>query len=202
MPRLEYYFDYVSPFAYLADTQLPALAQRTGAEIVHRPFFLGGVMQAAKNSPPIAVPNKGRYMFVEIQRWAKRYGVPANPNPHFPVNTLQAMRVAVAALGEPRFADLHRALFRGVWVEGKNLADEAVLEATVTAAGLDAAALLARAKQQDVKDALRRNTEEAVERGAFGAPTFFVGEEMFWGNDRLDFVAEALAGGADAPRAA
>ena len=194
MPRVEYFFDYVSPFAYLADTQLPALAQRTGAEIVHRPFFLGGVMQATKNSPPITVPNKGRYMFVEIQRWAKRYGVPANPNPHFPVNTLTAMRVAVAALGEPRFGDLHRALFRAVWVDGKNLADEAVLEATVAAAGLDAAALLPRAKEQAAKDALRRNTEEAVERGAFGAPTFFVGDEMFWGNDRLDFVEEALGG--------
>ena len=194
MPRVEYFFDYVSPFAYLADTQLPALAQRTGAEIVHRPFFLGGVMQATKNSPPITVPSKGRYMFVEIQRWAKRYGVPANPNPHFPVNTLAAMRVAVAALEEPRFGDLHRALFRAVWVDGKNLADEAVLEATVAAAGLDAAALLARAKEQAAKDALRRNTEEAVERGAFGAPTFFVGDEMFWGNDRLDFVEEALGG--------
>ena len=194
MPRVEYFFDYVSPFAYLADTQLPALAQRTGAEIVHRPFFLGGVMQATKNSPPITVPNKGRYMFVEIQRWAKRYGVPANPNPHFPVNTLTAMRVAVAALGDPRFGDLHRALFRAVWVDGQNLADEAVLEATVAAAGLDAAALLARAKEQAAKDALRRNTEEAVERGAFGAPTFFVGDEMFWGNDRLDFVEAALGG--------
>ena len=194
MPRVEYFFDYVSPFAYLADTQLPGLAQRTGAEIVHRPFFLGGVMQATKNSPPITVPNKGRYMFVEIQRWAKRYGVPANPNPHFPVNTLTAMRVAVAALGDPRFGDLHRALFRAVWVDGQNLADEAVLEATVAAAGLDAAALLARAKEQAAKDALRRNTEEAVERGAFGAPTFFVGDEMFWGNDRLDFVEEALGG--------
>lgn len=194
MPRVEYFFDYVSPFAYLADTQLPGLAQRTGAEIVHRPFFLGGVMQATKNSPPITVPNKGRYMFVEIQRWAKRYGVPANPNPHFPVNTLTAMRVAVAALGDPRFGDLHRALFRAVWVDGQNLADEAVLEATVAAAGLDAAALLARAKEQAAKDALRRNTEEAVERGAFGAPTFFVGDEMFWGNDRLDFVEAALGG--------
>ncbi|MFN8643964.1 MAG: 2-hydroxychromene-2-carboxylate isomerase [Candidatus Binatia bacterium] len=194
MPRVEYFFDYVSPFAYLADTQLPALAQRAGAEIVHRPFFLGGVTQATKNSPPITVPNKGRYMFVEIQRWAKRYGVPANPNPHFPVNTLTAMRVAVAALGDPRFADLHRALFRAVWVDGRNLADEAVLAATVAAAGLDAAALLARAKEQPAKDALRCNTEEAVERGAFGAPTFFVGDEMFWGNDRLDFVEAALAG--------
>jgi len=192
MARLEYFFDYVSPFAYLADTQLPALLERTGAELVYRPFYLGGVMQAAKNSPPINVPNKGRYMFTEIQRWASRYGVPANPNPHFPVNTLSAMRAAVAALDEPRFADLHRALFRGVWVDGQNLADEAVLRAAIDAAGLAGAALLARAKDAAVKDTLRRNGEEAVERGAFGAPTFFVGDEMFWGNDRLDFVEAAL----------
>ncbi|MBX3025841.1 2-hydroxychromene-2-carboxylate isomerase [bacterium] len=192
MPRLEYFFDYVSPFAYLADTQLPALRDRTGAEIVYRPFFLGGVMQASKNAPPISVPNKGRYMFTEIQRWARRYGVPANPNPHFPVNTLGAMRAAVAALDVPGFADFHRAMFRAVWVDGRNLADEAVLRAAIEDAGLDAARLLERARDPAVKALLKRNGDEAVERGAFGAPTFFVGDEMFWGNDRLDFVEEAL----------
>lgn len=194
MPKVEYFFDYVSPFAYLADTQLPALLARTRAEVVYRPFFLGGVMQASKNSPPITVPNKGRYMFTDIQRWAKRYGVPANPNPHFPVNTLNAMRAAVAAVDEPKFADFHKAMFRGVWVDGQNLADEAVLKGVIDAAGLDGAALLARSKDQAVKDTLRRNSEEAVERGAFGAPTFFVGDEMFWGNDRLDFLEETLKG--------
>ena len=194
MPKVEYFFDYVSPFAYLADTQLPALFARTKAEVVYRPFFLGGVMQASKNSPPITVPNKGRYMFTDIQRWAKRYGVPANPNPHFPVNTLNAMRAAVAAVDQPNFADFHRAMFRGVWVDGQNLADEAVLKSTIDAAGLDGAALLARSKDQAVKDTLRKNSEEAVERGAFGAPTFFVGDEMFWGNDRLDFLEETLKG--------
>ena len=194
MPKVEYFFDYVSPFAYLADTQVPALIARTGAEIVYRPFFLGGVMQASKNSPPITVPNKGRYMFTDIQRWAKRYGVPANPNPHFPVNTLNTMRAAVAAVDEPKFADFHKAMFRGVWVDGQNLADEAVLKGVIDAAGLDGAALLARSKDQAVKDTLRKNSEEAVERGAFGAPTFFVGDEMFWGNDRLDFLEETLKG--------
>jgi 2-hydroxychromene-2-carboxylate isomerase len=193
MARLEYFFDYVSPYAYLADSQIPALVARTGAELVYRPFFLGGVMQASKNSPPITVPNKGKYMLTDLQRWSRRYGVPINPNPHFPVNTLHAMRAAVAALGEPRFEDFHRAMFRAVWCEGKNLGDEAVLRAQIDAAGLDGAALLARSKQQEVKDTLRRNSEEAVERGAFGAPTFFVGDEMFWGNDRLDFVEEALS---------
>lgn len=193
MPKVEYFFDYVSPFAYLADTQLPALLARTGTEVVYRPFFLGGVMQASKNSPPITVPNKGRYLFTDIQRWATRYAVPANPNPHFPVNTLAVMRAAVAALGEPRFADFHAAMFRGVWVDGQNLADETVLQRAIDAAGLDGAAVLARSREAAVKDALRRNSDEAVERGAFGAPTFFVGDEMFWGNDRLDFLEEALA---------
>jgi len=192
MPRLEYFFDYVSPFSYLADTQLPKLVERTGAEIVYRPFLLGGVMNAAKNSPPITVPNKGKYMFADITRWTQRYGVEVNPNPHFPVNTLHAMRAAVAALGDECFREFHRAAYRAVWVEGKNLGDEAVLGETIAAAGLDAGKILARSKEQEVKDILRRNSEEAVERGAFGAPTFFVGDEMFWGNDRLDFVEEAL----------
>jgi 2-hydroxychromene-2-carboxylate isomerase len=192
MARLEYFFDYVSPFSYLADTQLPALVKRTGAEIIYRPFLLGGVMQASKNSPPITVPNKGKYMFADLSRWAARYGVEINPNPHFPVNTLHAMRAAVVALSDKRFPAFHRAMFRGVWVEGKNLGDEAVLSAAIDGSGLDGAAILARAREQGVKDTLRRNSEEAVERGAFGAPTFFVGEEMFWGNDRLDFVEEAL----------
>ena len=194
MARLEYFFDYVSPFAYLADTQIRQLVERTGAELVYRPFFLGGVMQASKNSPPITVPNKGRYMFSEIQRWSRRYGVPANPNPHFPVNTLGAMRAAVAALDDPRFLDFHTAMFRGVWVDGQNLADEAVLRDAIVGAGLDAARILERAKDPAVKETLKRNSDEAVERGAFGAPTFFVGDEMFWGNDRLDFVEEALRG--------
>jgi 2-hydroxychromene-2-carboxylate isomerase len=194
MARLEYFFDYVSPFSYLADTQLPGIVERTGAEIVYRPFLLGGVMQASKNSPPINVPNKGKYMFTDIGRWAQRYGVELNLNPHFPVNTLHAMRAAVAALGDQRFRDFHQAMFRAVWVEGMNLGDEAVLRATIDAAGLDGAAILTRSKQPDVKDALRRNSDAAVERGAFGAPTFFVGEEMFWGNDRLDFIEEALRG--------
>ena len=192
MARLEYFFDYVSPFAYLADSQLPALIERTGAEIVYRPFFLGGVMAASKNSPPITVPNKGRYMFSDIQRWSKKYGVPVNPNPHFPVNTLAVMRAAVAALDDRHFRDFHRAMFQGVWVDGQNLADEAVLRETIAAAGLDAGRILERAKDPAVKDTLKRNSDEAVERGAFGAPTFFVGDEMFWGNDRLEFVEDAL----------
>ena len=120
MKRLEYFFDYVSPFSYMADTQLGPLAERTGAEIVYRPFFLGGVMNLSKNSPPVTVPNKGRYMFADITRWARRYGIEVNPNPHFPVNTLSAMRAAIAALDDPRFPAFHQAMYRGAWVDGKS----------------------------------------------------------------------------------
>ena len=105
--RLEFFYDYVSPFSYLADTQLAGLAERSGAEIVYRPFFLGGVMQAAGNSPPMTVAAKGRHMPVDIQRWCAEYGVTVNPNPHFPVNTITAMRGALVALQDGVFPAYH-----------------------------------------------------------------------------------------------
>ena len=96
--QVEFFFDYVSPFSYLADSQLAGLAERTGATILYRPFLLGGVMQATGNSPPMAVPAKGKYTAVDIPRWVAHYGVELNPNPHFPVNTLAAMRGALASV--------------------------------------------------------------------------------------------------------
>jgi len=195
MPRLEYFFDYVSPFSFLADSQLPGLLERTGAELVYRPFLLGGVMKASGNAPPFTVPNKGRYVANDVNRWAARYGIEIAPNPHFPVNTVLPMRAAVALLdaGEPdAFRAFHQAAFRAMWNEGTNLADEAVLRDLIAKAGSDGDAILARCAEPEIKNALRANTDEAVERGAFGAPSFFVGDELFFGNDRLDFVEEAL----------
>ncbi len=192
--RLEYFFDYVSPFSYLADSQVPALVDRTGADLVYRPFFLGGVMQAAGNSPPATVPAKGKYMFTDIARWLARYGLSFEFNPHFPVNTVKAMRGALVALEGDGFPAYHRAMFQAMWQDKKNLADETVLEAVIADAGLDPGKILPRIGEQEVKDRLRANTDEAVERGAFGAPTFFVGDAMFFGNDRLDFLEEALKG--------
>jgi 2-hydroxychromene-2-carboxylate isomerase len=192
--RLEYFFDYVSPYSYLADSQVPALVNRTGAELVYRPFLLGGVMKAAGNSPPATVAAKARYMPADIARWLRRYGLGFEFNPHFPVNTVKAMRGALAALDQGVFPAYHAALFRAMWREKQNLGDEAVLRGVIEGAGLDAGAILSRAGEDAVKERLRANTEEAVARGAFGAPTFFVGDEMFFGNDRLDFVEEALKG--------
>ncbi len=193
MPRrLEYFFDYVSPYSYLANSQLPALVRETGAELVYRPMLLGGVMQATGNQPPATLPARGKYMPVDIGRWLRRYGLPFAFNPSFPMKTITALRAALAAQEQGVFPAYHEALFRAAWVDRVNLGDAASLRDVIAKAGLDAEKLLARAESDEIKERLKANTAEAVARGAFGAPTFFVGDEMFFGNDRLDFVAEAL----------
>lgn len=186
--QIEFYFDYGSPFSYLADTQLPALARRAGAELVYRPILLGAIFKATGNSSPISIPAKGKYMGLELQRWASHYGVAMQMNPHFPFNTIRLMRGAVAAQREERFAAYHAQMFRAVWCEGRNVGKEEVLREVLQSAGIDPASI----DGDEIKTQLRSNTDEAVSRGAFGAPTFFVNGEIFWGNDRLDFVEDAL----------
>ena len=191
---VEFFFDFGSPTTYLAWTQLPALCGAAGAQLVYRPMLLGGVFQATGNASPITVPAKGRYMLRDMERYARRYGVPLRFNPHFPINTLTLMRGAVGLqLTQPgRFDEYVRTMFHAMWVEPQNLGDPAVLAGVLTRAGFDAQAMLDLVSRSDVKDALKANTEEAARRGAFGAPTMFVGEQMFFGQDRLDFVREAL----------
>ncbi|MFJ3051991.1 2-hydroxychromene-2-carboxylate isomerase [Pseudomonas nitroreducens] len=192
---VEFYFDFGSPTSYLAYTQLPKICADTGAELVYRPVLLGGVFQATGNASPIAVPAKGRYTLIDMTRFARRYGVPMKMNPHFPINTLTLMRAATGIqLRQPeRFEALLACVFKGMWVDALNLGDPAVLGPLLAEAGFDPQVLLALTAEQEVKDALKANTEAAIKRGMFGAPTFFVGNEMFFGQDRLDFVREALA---------
>jgi len=190
--ELEFFFDYGSPFSYLADTQLKGLAERTGALVVYRPMLLGGVFKETGNASPIAIEAKRKYAMNDLQRWANHYGVPAPGNPHFPINTIRLMRGAIAAERAGVFAAYHRAIFDAFWREGLNLGDAAVVRGTLQRAGLDAERVAAMSEEHAVKDGLRVATEAAVARGAFGAPTFFVGEQMFWGNDRLMFVEYAL----------
>ena len=191
---VEFFFDFGSPSTYLAWTQLPALCAKAGAQLQYRPMLLGGVFQATGNASPIQVPAKGRYTLLDFQRFARRYGVPLEFNPYFPINTLTLMRGAIGLqLRQPeRFEAYLDAIFKAMWQDKRNLGDPAVLAATLDAAGFDPQALLALVGDQEVKDALKASTEEAVKRGVFGAPTCFVGNEMFFGQDRLDFVAEAL----------
>jgi 2-hydroxychromene-2-carboxylate isomerase len=192
MRTLEFFFDYGSPASYLAYTQVPLIARRTGAEVVYRPMLLGGVFKATGNHSPVDVAPKGVWMMADLPRFAKRYGVPYARNPNFPINTLKLMRGAIAAENEGRLKAYSDAMFRAMWVDGRNMEDPVVIGAVLREAGFDPAAMMAAIGTADVKDRLRANTEEAVARGVFGAPTCFVGSEMFFGQDRLDFVEEEL----------
>lgn len=191
---VDFYFDFGSPAAYLAWTQLPKIATDCQARMAWKPILLGGVFQASGNRAPISVPLKGSYLFVDLARFARRYGVPLRMNPNFPINTLTLMRIAVGLQQhqDARFEEYCGAMFRAIWVDAQNLNDPSVVAAVLAQAGFDPAALLALSSEAAVKDELKAVTAAAVQRGVFGAPTFFVNEQMFWGQDRLDFVREAL----------
>jgi 2-hydroxychromene-2-carboxylate isomerase len=190
MASIEFFFDYGSPASYLAYTQMPSLAQRTGATVVYRPMLLGGVFKATGNQSPINIPAKGVWMMQDLPRFAKRYGVRYVRNPHFPINTLSLMRGAIAAEMDGRLIPFSDAIFRAIWVDQKRMEDPVVIGGVLRDAGFDPAAMMAAIGTAEVKDKLKAVTEEAVARGVFGAPTFFVGKHMFWGQDRLDFVEE------------
>jgi 2-hydroxychromene-2-carboxylate isomerase len=198
--RVEFYFDVGSPAAYLAWTQLPALTARAGAELSWRPMLLGGVFKATDNSSPAAVPAKGAYNRRDLMRYAERYQVPLRFNPHFPVNTLALMRAATACLGTSQLEPYLKAVFEGMWVRQLNMADPQIFAAVLEEAGFEAADLERRANEPATKEALKGTTEDAVSRGVFGAPTFFVDDEMFFGQDRLDWVAARLGTPLDSPR--
>ena len=193
---IEFWFDFGSPTTYLAHTQLPRIAREAGAQLVYKPMLLGGVFKATGNSSPVTVPAKGRWMGRDIARWAARWGVPFTFNPHFPINTLTLMRGAAGMqlrASLPEFTRYVDAVFDAMWVQPRNLGDADEVAAVLTKAGLDAQAFAALVADPDVKAALVAQTDEAVARGVFGAPTCFVGDEMFFGQDRLDFVREAAA---------
>ena len=192
--QVEFFFDFGSPAAYLAWTQLPTIAAAAGATIVWRPMLLGGVFKAAGNASPISVAAKGKWMMADLARFAARYGVPLNFPASFPLNTLPLMRGAVGMqMRQP--ADFERyvkAVYEAIFGRGLAMGEPAVIAGALTAAGFDATAFEAMIADPAVKQGLIANTEEAVARGAFGAPTMFVGSQMHFGQDRLDFVAQAL----------
>jgi len=191
---VEFYFDVGSPAAYLAWVQLPRLCAQAGARIDYRPMLLGGVFQATGNHSPMTVPAKGRYMMGDLERFALRYDAPFSHNPFFPINTLTLMRMltALQMRGDAQMKACADAFYRAIWVEGRNMNDADVVAQVLQGAGFDPAQLLALAGSAEVKERLKAVTQDAVARGVFGAPTFFVGSHMYWGQDRLDFVKEAL----------
>jgi 2-hydroxychromene-2-carboxylate isomerase len=194
IPSFDFYFDFGSLASYLAHTQLPRISAETGAKPQMYPMLLGGVFQATGNASPMAVPAKGRYVFIDMKRFADGYGVPLVMNPHFPIITTTLMRAATAlqAQGDEAFQRYMDAIYRAIWVEGLNMNDPSVVGEALTRAGFDPAAVLAMANEQATKDKLKAVTMKAVERGVFGAPTFFIGDHMYWGQDRIEQVIQAL----------
>ncbi|MCW0922566.1 MULTISPECIES: 2-hydroxychromene-2-carboxylate isomerase [Pseudomonas] len=191
---VEFYFDLGSPTTYLAHTQLAKICADTQSELNYIPMLLGGVFKATGNASPAMIPAKGRYMFQDLDRFAKRYGVQLRFNPHFPINTLILMRAVTGMqMRQPqRFAEFVDCLFKALWVEGRNLNDAQTVAAVLTENGFDPQEIMALTNDESVKAALKENTEAAIKRGVFGAPSMFIGDQLFFGQDRLDFLEEAL----------
>jgi 2-hydroxychromene-2-carboxylate isomerase len=195
----QFLFDFGSPNAFLSHEAIPAIEKRTGVKFEYVPVLLGGIFKATNNRSPAetlaGIKNKPEFQVLETQRFVRRFGVkPYTMNPFFPVNTLNLMRAAIAAQFEGVFEKYVEAAFHHMWVEPKKMDDPEVALKALTASGIDAANLFARAQQGDVKAKLIENTQSAVERGAFGSPTFFVGSEMFFGKEQLREVEELASG--------
>ncbi len=191
--QVEFYYDYGSPTAYLAWTQLPDICRRCDAELICRPVLLGGVFKATGNETPARIEAKRKWMFDDIVRYAESYGVPFAYNPHFIFVTLAAMRGAVWADSAGCLEAYNRTLFEAAWVEQRDVGNAEAVGVVLKDAGLDADAALHAIQQPEIKTRLIENTNGAVDRGVFGVPTVFVAGQMHFGQDRLPWVKKALA---------
>lgn len=190
--QLEFIYDIVSVPSYLAWTQLPGVAKETGARILMTPVFCGGIFQATGNPGPLAVPAKQKWYAGDMALWARHLGVPLNPSPHWPIRILPIMRGVLVAEERGELDAYLRTMFEANFIHARNLSEADEVRNTLVEAGLDADTYFAEIQRDDIKDRLRSNTDEAVSRGAFGVPTFFVGDQLFFGQDRLNFVKQAL----------
>jgi len=196
MSKVEFHFDFGSPNAYLAHALIPEIERRTGATFEYVPILLGGVFKITNNRSPVekmaGIKNRLEYERLEVRRFVQRHGVKFTWNPFFPVNTLLVMRGAIAAQLGGDFARYIDTVFKAMWAEPKKMDDPEVVRTTLREAGLDGDALLARTQDAEVKERLIKSTEETVARGTFGAPTFFIGDEIFFGKDKLRDVEEEI----------
>jgi len=196
--KLDFIFDFASPNAYMASMVIPGILERTGATLNVIPCLLGGLFKATGNQAPFTafggIKGKMDYEMLESRRFVAKHGLTKfRMNPHFPINTLIIMRAFVAAGLEGVGERYMEVVLKAMWEDGKNMGDAEVVAAVLTEAGLDAATLLERAQSHEVKSILMNNTQAAADRGAFGIPTFFVGDEIFFGKERLGQVEEELA---------
>ena len=193
---MEFLFDFGGPNSYLAHKMLPELCAKTGAHVTYTPILLGGLFKLTNNQAPMMryaeTPAKRNYEMLEFDRFVKAYKLPFRMNTHFPINSLYLMRGAVDAQHLGCFMPYVEAIMTAMWEDGANLGDLSVVKDVLDGAVLDSDAILAKAEDPEVKAELASNTEAAAARGAFGVPTFFVGEEMFWGKERLTQVEATL----------
>ena len=190
---IEFYFDFGSPTTYLAHKRLLAIKEKFDCEVIYKPVLLGGIFKATGNQSPAMIPAKGLYMNTDLQRYSKLYEAPLQFNPHFPINTITLMRAATALLDSNDFDRYVDVVFDAMWKEPLNLGDPTVLNNPLDEKGFDRAAIIAATADPQVKEQLKTTTELAVERGLFGAPTIFFRDEMYFGQDRLFFIEDALA---------
>ena len=194
MKSVEFYFDLGSPYSYLAYYRLLQMAEQQEIQIVYKPILLGGVFKATGNRSPIEIPVKGAYSILDMQRWAEYYQIPMQMNPHFPMNTLTLMRIltGVQLLHLEKFEQVLKLLFDAMFATQQNLNEPTVLAEVLKPSGFSVEDIMSMVQSDVVKQKLITETEQAIQRGIFGAPTFFVGDEMYWGQDRLHFVEQAL----------
>lgn len=190
---VDFYYDFISPASYFAWVRLNELCQRTGASINYKPMLLGGVFKANGNTSPMTIPAKWEWMKTDFARTAEYYGIPYQMNPHFIFSTVNAMRGALWALSEGKIETYNQAMFTATWAEGKDLSSTEVMTEVLNNAGFDAHQVMEAMTQPEIKKALIQASEDAATRGVFGAPTMFVDNEIYFGQDRLDWVERALA---------
>ena len=191
---IEFFFDPASTYSYLAATQIEAFAKEHGTTVKWKPFLLGKAFEATGNKMPALIPAKGKYLFKDATLWAKLYKVPFAFPKNFPLNSVLASRAIIAADQAGQGVPFALAALTSYWAEGGDLTQPDAIAAIASKLGLDGAAIVAATADAAVKDVLRANTEDAIARGVFGAPTFFIGKQMFWGNDRLPLMSAFIKG--------
>jgi 2-hydroxychromene-2-carboxylate isomerase len=192
--KVEFYYDFSSPYTYIASTRIEKICEDNGAELEWKPFLLGGLFNDTGVKPAIEIGNKFAYVKRDTQDTARYYGVEFKFPEVFPLNSVKSMRGAFAAAEKDKLIEYNHEMFRLFWTEGWDLSKDDVLRKAVAGVGLDSEWFISRIGEQEIKDRLRHETSKAAARGAFGAPTIFIGDKMFWGNDRLDYVDKFLKG--------
>jgi len=192
--KVEFYYDFSSPYTYIASTRIEKICEDNGAELEWKPFLLGGVFNEIGSTPALQIDNKFNYIRNDTIDSAKHYGVDFTFPEFFPLNSVRSMRGAFAAQEKGKLVEYNHEMFRLYWTQGVDLSKAEILGGAVSRIGIEAEWFVNRIAEQEIKDKLRDETNIAIERGVFGAPTIFIGEKMFWGNDRLDFVDDYLKG--------